>query len=67
MANTTNTAELKQRKALIASIAMRHRAENDLIKNVSVETKDSDDSYTKIVEEEFAVLQKHSINDLSFL
>jgi len=63
-----NTPALKQRKALIAAIAMRHRAENDLIRSVSVETKckDEHDQYTKIVEEEFDALQKCSINTNSF-
>jgi hypothetical protein len=63
-----NTPALKQRKALIAAIAMRHRAENDLIRSVSVETKGKDehDQYTKIVEQEFDALQKASINTRSF-
>ena len=63
-----NTPALKQRKALIASIAKRYRAENDLIKSVSVKTKDEDteDQYTRIVEEEYENLQKLSINTQSF-
>jgi hypothetical protein len=63
-----NTPALKQRKALIAAIAMRYRAENALIKSVSVGTKDkdTDDQYTQIVEEEFETLQKTSVNTQSF-
>jgi len=63
-----NEQVLKKRKALIAAIAMRYRAENDLIKSVSVETKnkDTDDQYTRIVEEEFETLQKCSVNTVSF-
>ena len=60
-----NTPELLQRKKLIAEIATRHRAENDLIKSFQVQTKNEkeDDQYTRIVEEEFQTLQKLSINN----
>jgi hypothetical protein len=58
-----NTPEMSQRKKLIAEIAMRHRAENDLIKSFQVQTKNQkdDDQYTQIVEEEFQKLRKLSI------
>lgn len=62
--NMKNTPEMQQRKKLIAKIAMRHRAENDLIKSFQVQTKNQNDDsqYTQIVEQEFQTLQKLSIN-----
>jgi len=60
-----NTPQMLQRKKLIAEIAMRHRAENELIKSFQVQTKNQkeDDQYSQIVEQEFHALQKLSINN----
>lgn len=63
----TSTPALTARKNLIEQIAQRHAADREFVKSVSVkESTHTESEYQSVIAEEYASLQKASINTAGF-
>jgi hypothetical protein len=63
----TSTPALTARKNLIAQIAQRHAADREFVKSVAVkQSTDTESEYQSVIAEEYASLQKASINTSGF-
>jgi len=63
----TSTPALTARKLLIAKIAQRNAADREFVKSVSVKASTNTESeYQSVIAEEYANLQKASINTSGF-